>query len=162
MGISIIAAIGKNGELGYKNKLLWNIQEDMRWFRTNTEHKVVIMGRSTYESIGRPLKNRVNIVLSRDKSYNPHEDVIVEHDLLDAIKRERPPHITELMIIGGGQIYEQALPLADKIYLTKVDKEFKADTFFPKLGNEWETKLTKPGLFNKYFDYSFNILCRKF
>ena len=81
MHISLIAAIGKNNEIGLGNKLLWDIKEDMNWFRKHTKNKVVVMGRKTYESIGKPLKGRVNVVLTRNSDYNPHPDVLVRKDI---------------------------------------------------------------------------------
>lgn len=126
----MIASIGKNRELGKDNKLLWNIKEDMQWFKTHTMNKPVVMGSATYESIGKPLKGRLNVVLSYNKEYNPHEDVMVCHsidEVLFHLKDER-----EVMVIGGEKIYQQFLPYTNRIYLTEVDKEFEADTFFPE------------------------------
>lgn len=133
--INIIAAIGKNRELGAKNKLLWHIPEDMERFKTLTVGQVVIMGRKTYESIPekfRPLPHRVNIIVTRDENYQiNNENVFVSHSIEDAIEKARK-FDKEIFIIGGAQIYEQSLKYADKLYLTLVDKEYpEADVFFP-------------------------------
>lgn len=128
--ISIIAAIGKNRELGKGNRLLWNIPEDMLHFKTLTTGHPVIMGRKTFESIGKPLPNRTNIVVTKNKNFKP-EGVIVTHSLEQAISIGESRDSHEIFIIGGGEIYNQALRLADKLYLTVVDGKFDADTFFP-------------------------------
>ncbi|WP_145475512.1 dihydrofolate reductase, partial [Staphylococcus hominis] len=105
MHISLIAAIGQNNEIGLDNKLLWNIKEDMNWFRKHTKHKVVVMGRKTYESIGKPLKGRVNVVLTRNPDYNPHPDVLVRKDISEITFEFR--NELEVMVIGGETIYKQ-------------------------------------------------------
>jgi len=150
--ISIVAAIGRNRELGKNNKLLWNIPEDLKRFKAITTGHPVIMGRKTFESIGRPLPNRLNIVITRDPNFKP-DGVIICHSLAEAleasikykvssIKQEKKKSIlntkykihdteNEVFIIGGGQIFEQAMPIADRLYLTIVDASFDADVFFP-------------------------------
>lgn len=128
--ISIVAAIGKNRELGKGNKLLWHIPEDLKRFKALTSGHPVIMGRKTFESIGRPLPNRLNVVITRDESFKP-EGVTVVHSLDGVIKIAKAKDQEEIFIIGGGQIFEQAMPFADRLYLTIVDNEFDADVFFP-------------------------------
>lgn len=128
--ISIIAAIGSNRELGKNNKLLWHIPEDMKRFRELTNGHPIIMGRTTYESIGRPLPNRTNIIVTRDPDYKA-EGCIVVHSLEEAITEAKKHEEEEIFVIGGGQIYSQAITMADKLYLTKVNGIFDADTFFP-------------------------------
>lgn len=131
--ISIIAAIGKNRELGYKNQLLWHIPEDLKRFRKLTEGHVVVMGRKTYESIGKPLPNRTNIIISRSLENMGSKDVVVVSSLEEALSRAKALEKRgEVFIIGGGQVYSQALRYADWLYLTKVNKEAKADTYFPE------------------------------
>ena len=149
MIISIIAAIGPKRELGKNNKLLWHISEDFKRFKKITKNHAVIMGRKTFESIGKPLSNRLNIILSRHSGDPPAGKVIYVTSLEQAISFVKDkkiltssyyPLITnqEVFIIGGGQIYQQAISLADKLYLTIVNKtpehpdgKFEADTFFP-------------------------------
>ncbi|VVA44375.1 Dihydrofolate reductase [Candidatus Roizmanbacteria bacterium] len=134
MQVSIIAAIGKNRELGKDNKLLWHIPEDFKRFKTLTSNHIVIMGRKTYESLPekfRPLPDRVNIVVTRDLNYAV-EGVIVCHSIEKAIEKGKKYEKKEIFIIGGAQIYSLGIKYADKLYLTLVDKEYPdADTFFP-------------------------------
>ncbi len=133
MKISMIAAIGKNRELGRGNELIFKIPEDMKFFKEKTRGHVVIMGRKTYESIGRPLPDRVNIVISRNTDYEVSDRVIKVKSIEDAIEVAKEHEKTEAFIIGGAQIYALAMPYADKLYLTLVNKEVKdADAFFPE------------------------------
>lgn len=128
--ISIIAAIGENRELGKNNKLLWHIPEDFKRFKELTTGHPVVMGRKTYESIGRSLPNRVNIIITRDRNFQT-KDRLVTHSLEEAIKAAKTKDENKIFIIGGGQIYKQAINIADKLYLTIVKGKFEADTFFP-------------------------------
>lgn len=136
--ISIIAAIGENRELGKDNKLLWHIPEDLKRFKELTLNHPVIMGRKTCESIGRALPRRVNIVVTRDKNYQM-EGCLMVHSLEEAIELASDKPATayamagkkEIFIIGGGQIYQQAISIADKLYLTVIKGKYEADTFFP-------------------------------
>lgn len=130
MTVSIIAAIGKNRELGKNNKLLWNIPEDLNHFRTITARHAVIMGRKTHESIGRALPNRINIVITRDNNYKS-EGCVVCGSINEALEIAKKSGEKEAFIIGGGEIYKRAISLADKLYLTLVEASFDADTFFP-------------------------------
>lgn len=129
--ISIICCIAKNRAIGFENKLLYNIPEDMEHFKKITTGHTVIMGRKTYESIGRPLPKRTNIVISRKEENYQAPNCLNANSLEEAISLA-PKQDREIFMIGGGQIYAQSLPLADKLYLTIVDDEPKqADTFFP-------------------------------
>jgi len=132
--INIIAVIGKNQEIGKNNKLLWRIPEDMARFKKITTGHTVIMGRKTYESIGHPLPNRKNIIITRDKNFQAPGCRAV-NSIAEAINSAQANAGSEIFIIGGGQIYEQAIPLADKLYLTIVDGAPPADTFFPNYDN---------------------------
>ena len=132
--ISIIVAIAENGVIGDKNALLWNIKEDMRHFRTTTMGHPVVMGRKTFESIGRPLPKRTNVVITRGDG--EFEGCLVAHSIEEAVKMFSPDE--EVFIIGGAQIYKQALPLADKLYLTVVHRNYEGDTSFPEIDySEW-------------------------
>ena|SRR3990167_6015309 len=149
--INIVAAIGKNRELGAKNKLLWHIPEDMERFKRLTTGKVVVMGRKTYESIPekfRPLPNRINIVVTRDLNYSSSEieknsrqtRTITALSIEEAIEKAKEFN-KEIFIIGGAQIYEQSLKYADRLYMTLVDKEYpEADVFFPDY-SEFKNKI---------------------
>lgn len=132
--VAAIAAIGRNRELGYKGKLLWRIPEDLRRFKSLTKGHPLILGRKTFESIlgyqGEPLPGRTNIVISRDPSWK-YEGTIVAHSLEEAMQKARELHAEEINIGGGAEIYREALPLTDRLYLTLVDAEGEADTFFP-------------------------------
>ncbi|MDR3519719.1 MAG: dihydrofolate reductase [Candidatus Pacebacteria bacterium] len=130
--ISLIAAIGKNNELGKSNTLLWKLPADMEHFKKITLAHTVIMGRKTFESIGRPLPNRKNIVITRDANYKK-EGVEIVHSLseaLDIVGNDQE----EVFIIGGGELYAQTMPVAEKLYITHVDAADKdADIFFPEI-----------------------------
>ena len=136
--ISIIAAIGKNRELGKDNKLLWHISEDFKRFKDLTSGHIVIMGRKTYESLPekfRPLPNRTNIVVTRNSNFTTINQLIVVGSIEEAIESAKSkiqnPN-SEIFIIGGASIYEQGIKYADKLYLTLVEKEYPdADAFFP-------------------------------
>lgn len=127
--ISIIVAIARNNAIGKDNQLLWHISEDLKYFKRVTSGHPVIMGRKTFESIGRPLPNRTNIVVSRNLC--PTEGIIVVNSLEEAMGRVAGTE--EAFVIGGGEIYRAALPLAKKLYVTYVDSEYAADTFFPEI-----------------------------
>lgn len=121
--ISIIAVIGKNRELGKDNHLLWNLPGDLKRFSAITHGHPVIMGRKTYESIGRPLPDRTNIVISSHSEISSLDAAIA--------KAKLAPGSEEIFIIGGGSVYAQAISIADRLYLTIVDAQADADTFFP-------------------------------
>lgn len=128
--ISIIVAIAKNRAIGKDNKLLWHIPNDLRRFKEITTGHTVIMGRKTHESIGKPLPNRTNIIITRNNDYKA-DGCIICKSLEDAIKFSKERQESEAFIIGGGEIYNQAINLADKLYLTLVEGDFEADTYFP-------------------------------
>lgn len=128
--ISIIVAVAKNGVIGDKNSLLWHLREDMIHFRTTTSGHPVVMGRKTYDSIGRPLPKRTNVVITRDTNL-AIEGCTMVHSLDEAVAMFDKSE--EVFIIGGAQIYKQALPIADRIYLTVIDKEYEGDTSFPEI-----------------------------
>lgn len=152
--ISVVAAIGKNRELGKDNKLLWHIPEDMQHFKTITWGHPVIMGRKTFESIGKPLEGRTNIVITKNKNYKP-ENVLVAHSLEEAISIGESRDEKEIFIIGGGQIYHLALKFADKLYLTVVDGTFEADTFFPDYSEFKQVLFKREG---SYKDHRYTFL----
>ena len=131
MKISLIAAIGKNNELGKGNTLLWHMPADMKHFKETTKGHSVVMGRKTFESIGRPLPDRRNIVITRDKNYK-QEGIEITHSLEEAV--EKTKNEPETFIIGGAEIYKQSFGVADKLYITHVDaKDKNADAFFPEI-----------------------------
>ena len=132
MKIIAIAAVGKNGVLGDQGKLPWDLPEDMRFFRNSTREQVVIMGRKTFDSLGKPLPKRENAVITRDRAWNVN-GVRVFHDLETAIQEyQADPEFTgkHLFVIGGAEVYRLSLPTLDEIWLTEIDTEFPGDAFF--------------------------------
>ena len=130
----IIVAVSENDAIGKDNKLLFHLKEDMQNFKRLTTNNIVVMGRKTYESIGKPLKDRINIVISRSDNKD-EENLIWVHSLEEAMKKAKE-YEKDIYIIGGGSIYKEALEkdIVDKIYLTRIKKRINdADTFFPRL-----------------------------
>ena len=128
--VSIIVAIAQNGTIGDKNALLWHIKEDMRFFRTTTSGHAVIMGRKTFESLGsKPLPKRTNIVITR--SDVAFEGALTAHSLEEAIRMAGDDE--EIFIMGGAQIYGIALDVADRMYITRVERDYEGDTSFPEI-----------------------------
>lgn len=133
--LSLIAAIGgEDRVIGKDGKLPWRIKADMEHFKQTTTGHVVIMGRKTFESIGKPLVKRTNIVLTRSIDF-AHEGVVTAYSFEDAFEKakERANIKKEIFVIGGAEIYKEALPYADKLYLTLVEGDFEGDTFFPDI-----------------------------
>lgn len=161
--VAAIAAMSQNLVIGKDNKLLWHIPEDFKHFKRTTLGKPVIMGRKTYLSLGKPLPGRTNIVIT-SKPDEIEGDVVTVDTIEDAIAKAKKiaqdTNVDEVFIIGGGQIYEAALPLTDRIYLTVINQDYEGDTFFPKLNPaEWSeeiiTTATEP------VPYMIGILNRK-
>ncbi|MGR3807228.1 dihydrofolate reductase [Pasteurella testudinis DSM 23072] len=135
MQISLIVAFTQNRVIGKNNQMPWHLPRDLAWFKRNTLNKPVIMGRKTFESIGRPLPNRSNIVLSRQPFV--YEGVQWADSLQTALEFCRAAE--EVMIIGGGELFKQSLPLADKLYLTEIQTALEGDTFFPEIDlDQWK------------------------
>lgn len=157
--ISIIAAIGKNNELGKENKLLWSLPADMKHFKETTSEHTVIMGQKTFESIGRPLPNRKNIVVTRNKDFSA-DGVEISYSLEDILNKFIDTE-EEVFVIGGGEIYKQSMDSANKLYITHVERKDKnADTFFPEIipivWNEISHEEHKKDDKNP-FDYTFSV-----
>jgi dihydrofolate reductase len=143
MKIALIAAVAENNCIGIHNKLPWYLPEDLKYFKAATTGKAIIMGRNTYDSLGRPLPNRSNIVITRNPQFSAPEGVRIAHSLDDALKiAEAIAHIQghdEVVVIGGAQIYAEALPRADRLYLTEVKKTVEGDAFFPQWNKaDWQ------------------------
>jgi len=149
--ISIIAAHDQSRGIGKDGQLPWNLPEDLKHFKKITTGHPIIMGRKTFDSIGRPLPGRTNIVITRENREIP--EVIVVNSLTEAIN-EAGELDNEVFIIGGGQIYEQAIQQADKLYLTIIEKTFPADTYFPNYEQFNET-LSETKHQGAEFDYRF-------
>jgi dihydrofolate reductase len=134
--LSIIAAVSKNNALGKENKLLWHLPADLKRLKLLTMGHHLIMGRKTFESLGKPLPGRPHVVISRQKEFNP-EGVTVVDTLEKAIEFSKEDE--QAFIFGGGEIYRLALPFVKRIYLTRVIAEFDGDTYFPEINfNEWK------------------------
>lgn len=132
--LSLIAVIGRNRELGKDNQLLWHIPGDLPRFKKITSGHPIIMGRKTYESIGKPLVDRTNIVITSNSSNVTHlTHVIIAVSVEDAMKKARASvGSEEIFVIGGGKVFAETIDIADRLYLTIVDKAAEADTFFPE------------------------------
>lgn len=159
MNISAIAAVSTQGALGKDNKLLWHIPEDFKWFKDKTKNTSVVMGRKTYESIGKPLVKRNNYILTRNEKYTAPIGAIAlyskEH-FFDTFKDTDE----EIFIIGGGEIYKQMFPYINKMYLTVVDINVDGDTFFPEIDfKEWDNVYYRESSDHNY-KYTFNIFRR--
>ncbi len=132
MKLSIIVAAATNGVIGHNNQLIWYLPEDLKMFKRRTTGHVIIMGRKTFESIGKPLPNRTTIIISRNPEYRV-EGCITVGSLEEAIAQAQQIEPSEAFVIGGAEIYRLALPLADIVYLTEVLQSFEGDAFFPSL-----------------------------
>jgi dihydrofolate reductase len=158
MIVSLIVAMGPNREIGNHNKLLWHISEDLKNFKKITSGKAVVMGRKTFDSIGKALPNRKNIVLTRDLTFHPENVDVITDPLMafDIALEFNDTEESELVIIGGAEIYKLYLPYVQKIYLSEVQYQGPADAFFPAINlAEWKEVLSK-----KYDQFNFKILER--
>ncbi|MDQ3393060.1 MAG: dihydrofolate reductase [Bacteroidota bacterium] len=135
---SIIVAKAENNVIGKDNDLIWHMPNDMKHFRSTTMGHYIIMGRKTFEATKKPLPGRTSIVITRNKDYKA-EGCIVVNNILEAFKLGEENKQEEVFILGGGEIYKQAMDLADKIYLTEIKEEFEGDTYFPEIdSNKWK------------------------
>ncbi len=166
MIISLIAAIGEKNELGKDNQLLWQLPADMKHFRDITRGHTVIMGRKTFESIGKPLPDRENIVITRDKNYFT-PGVAIVHSLDEALRLaalEQGKHFeekqeeTEVFIIGGGELYKESISRASKLYITQVHATLPADTFFPEIESSWKEKSKENHVADEKNQYAYSFI----
>ncbi|HVZ24504.1 MAG TPA: dihydrofolate reductase [Sediminibacterium sp.] len=157
MVISLVVAAAGNQAIGKDNRLLWHLPDDMQFFKSATWAMPVIMGRKTYESLGKALPGRFNIVLTHQKGFS-HPDIYVAESLDQAIGLAASAGYLESFVIGGSEIYRLALPLADKIYLTRVDAAPEADSFFPEINQPgWKLVADIPHAADKRHAYSFHF-----
>jgi dihydrofolate reductase len=142
--MKIIVAVDKNWGIGYQNKLLISIPEDMRFFRNKTMNKVVIMGKNTLDTFpgGNALKNRVNIVITRNENC-VRTDAIVVHSIEEAMEEVTKYKAEDIYVIGGASIYKQFLPFCDTAFVTKIEYAYQADTFFPDLDEDKDWNITE-------------------
>jgi len=159
--IVMIAAVAENNALGKDNELVWHLPNDFKRFKELTTGHYIIMGRKTFESFPKPLPNRTHVVISRQPNYQP-EGCIVVNSIENAIKV--CPENETIYIIGGGEIYSQALPYSDMIEITKVHGQFEADTFFPEIKEEeWELIEIKYNTKDErhLYDYTYQTFAKK-
>lgn len=154
--MNLIVAVDKNWAIGCGNRLLVSIPADMKFFRETTMGKVVVMGRKTLESFpaGQPLKNRTNIVITRDKNYKV-KDAIVVTSVEEALEELKKYEEEEIYVIGGESIYRQLLPYCKMAYVTKIDHAYEADTYFPNLDEMEEWRMTGISDEQTYFDLEY-------
>lgn len=155
--ITLIVAAAENNAIGKNNQMPWHLPNDFKYFKKNTLDHSIVMGRKTFESIGKPLPERRNIVLTRDMRYR-NDEVDVANSLQEVINYCRDER--EVFIIGGAEIFKQALPLADKILLTRVHASIDGDTFFPELPEyQWKLVSAEKHLKDEKhaFDYTFEV-----
>jgi dihydrofolate reductase len=163
MTLSILVAASENRIIGIDGQLPWHLPNDLKLFKNLTWAKPVIMGRNTYDSLGKPLKGRVNIVVTSQNGWTA-EGVQVAHGLDEALEMAKATQCQEAFIIGGGKIYQQMLPMADRVYITKVHAHVEGDTVFPELdARHWETEgiLNMPADEKHAYAYSFERWKRK-
>ena len=159
MTISCIVAKAKNNVIGKDNKMPWHISDDLKYFKKITSGHTIILGRKNFESIGRALPNRTNIILTRNKKFKC-SGCVIKTSIEQALKYAYETGEDEVFIIGGGQIYNQTIDYWDKLYITEIDAEPEGDVFFPAIDkNDW--KLISKECFKKSdindFDFCFNI-----
>lgn len=158
--IALIWAMDKNGLIGANNKMPWRLPAEMAYFRATTTGHPVIMGRLTYESIGKPLVDRTNIVLTRNDDYKPDGCIVVHsvEQTLDLYPEEK------VFVIGGAQVYRQFLPHADLLYVTRIDHDFSGDEYFPDVDwSQWQLIQETPGQVDDRnpYPYTFQVYSKK-
>ena len=156
MKISLIVAMASNRIIGQDGQMPWHLSADLKRFKQITMGHPIIMGRKTYEAIGRPLPGRTNIIISRSSAYQPEGCVLVNS--VEAAIEHGCNLSDEVFVIGGAEIYKAALPLADNLYITQINKEFEGDTFFPEIDyKDWVEEQREEVSDNRAagFSYSF-------
>lgn len=155
--ITFVVAMDRNRGIGFRGKLPWRLPADLKFFKQTTTGHTVLMGRKTYESIGKPLPNRINVVLTRDPSWNANaEGVHTVHSVEEALSRFGGG---ELYVIGGSEIFTALLPRADKLIVTHINHEFETDTIFPEFaGHGWKAVSRTPGLTDEKNPYAYEFV----
>ncbi|MFB5281781.1 dihydrofolate reductase [Peribacillus sp. Hz7] len=160
--ISLIVAMDQNRVIGKNNQLPWYLPADLQYFKKVTMGKPIIMGRKTFESIGRVLPGRENIIVTRNQSYT-NSDCTILHTI-DEIKQYADQSEQEVFVIGGAEIFKEILPVTDRIYITEIEASFEGDTYFPSLDeNEWITRSSTPGIVDEknVYAHRFVVLERR-
>ena len=163
MRVALVVAASENNAIGKDNHLLWCLPNDMRFFKNVTWGMPVIMGRKTYESLGKPLAGRTNIVITRQKDWEAPGAIVVSN-LDEAIKAAGTTDAKEAFVIGGGEIYKQAMPIAQRVYITRVRTILEGDTYFPVIEEkDWKllSKLDFEADPKNEYAYSFQVWERK-
>jgi dihydrofolate reductase len=163
MIVSLLLAASENNVIGKDNALPWHLPDDLKYFKNLTWGLPILMGRKTFESIGKPLPGRKSIVITRDKEWE-HNGVEVVHSIEEAIEKAEGFGAKEIFVIGGAQIFETALPVASRIYLTRIHHHFDGDVFFPKISEEeWaltSSRFCQADEKNRY-DHTYQVWERK-
>ena len=161
MNITLVVAASENNAIGLNNQLLWHLPKDMRFFKNTTWGMPILMGRKTFESMGsKPLNGRLNIIITRNKNWIS-EGVTVVHTMEEATSLATKFSYNELLVIGGGEIYEMALPMAQKIWLTRVHTTIEGDVYFPTLNADWELVSSTQNAPDEKHKFSFDFECWK-
>jgi dihydrofolate reductase len=156
MKLSIIVAASRNNVIGKDNQLIWRLSADLKRFKALTTGHTIIMGRKTFDSIGKPLPNRTSVIITRQEDYKM-EGCIVVHSLEEALQTVKEDE--KVFIIGGGTIYKEAIDKADELFLTLVHAEFEGDTYFPEIKNEtWESVARKDCLPDEKNEYPYSFI----
>ena len=157
--MNLIVAVDENWAIGYKNELLIRIPADMKMFRQETTGKVVVLGRKTLETFpnGQPLKNRTNIILSTKKDYQV-KDAIVVHSIEELLEELKNYPSEDIYIIGGETVYRQMLPYCDVAHVTRIDRKYEADAFFPNLEDDGNWEITAESDEQSYFDTTYTFV----
>lgn len=162
MKISIIVAKAKNNVIGKDNQLIWRLSADLQLFKSHTTGHHIIMGRKTYESVGKPLPNRTSIVITNNPDFKVPDGHLVAHSLEEAIQICIGKKLDNIFIIGGAEIYRQALPIADELMVTEVYAMPEGDVFFPEIdNNEWKIVSTTSYLKDEKNEYDFDFVVYK-
>lgn|SRR5690554_2789623 len=165
MKLALIVAAATNNVIGLNNQLPWHLPQDLKYFKAKTLGKPIVMGRKTYESIGRPLPGRTNIVITRQLGWRADPDVLIAHNIDQALELARDlvgaESDAEVMVIGGAEIYRNCLPQADRVYLTRVEKDVEGDAYFPSLPEgEWQQTSSSAGVDDAPIQHQFLVFDR--
>ncbi|HEX5447585.1 MAG TPA: dihydrofolate reductase [Candidatus Saccharimonadales bacterium] len=163
MKISFIVAVAENGVIGVNGHMPWRLPAESAYFRETTKGHPVITGRKNFEAMGRPLPDRLNVVVTRQKNYEVPEGAVVVHSVAEALELPAVKSAQEVFVIGGQQIYEEAMPLADKLYVTDVHARVEGDTFFRYDPRAWRLIHSQyhPADEENHFAFTIKQLVRK-
>lgn len=159
MIVSLIAAVAENRVIGRNNELIWRLPNDMRFFKSTTSGHYVVLGRKTFDSFGKPLPNRTHVVITRNETFH-YPGVLRASGIDEALEICRNGGETEVFVLGGGEIYQQSMKHADKLYITEVKASFDGDTYFPEFDkSDWREINREPHFKDEKhaYDYSFVI-----